>query len=139
MKKNNSINFWTNVSIKLIHSAYPYLTIEHEGLGSTGSSPQIDRRAVINFSHKTSNRSRKLTFGIGYTYWRMRVYIQIKAAATIRKFYGSIYRPIVNWASISVFRAGFGRFRPVSLGFVKKTHPSHVVLVCSIRPITIYR
>ena len=30
---------------------------------------------------------------------------------------------IVIWAVISVFRAGFGRFRPVSLGFVKKTHP----------------
>ena len=30
---------------------------------------------------------------------------------------------IVNWASISVFRAGFGRFWPVSLGFVKKIHP----------------
>ena len=30
---------------------------------------------------------------------------------------------IVNWASICVFRAGCGRFRPVSLGFVKKTHP----------------
>ena len=35
--------------------------------------------------------------------------------------HNSIY--IVNWAFISVFRAGFGRFRPVSLGFVKKTLP----------------
>ena len=35
--------------------------------------------------------------------------------------HNSIY--IVNWVSISVFGAGFGRFWPVSLGFVKKTHP----------------
>ena len=35
--------------------------------------------------------------------------------------HNSIY--IVNWPSISAFRAGFGRFRPISLGFVKKTHP----------------
>ena len=32
--------------------------------------------------------------------------------------HNSIY--IVNWVSISVFRAGFGRFRPVSLGFVQQ-------------------
>ena len=38
--------------------------------------------------------------------------------------HNSIY--IVIWAVISVFRAGFGRFRPVSLGFVKKTHPLNV-------------
>ena len=35
--------------------------------------------------------------------------------------HNSIY--IVILAVISAFRAGFGRFRPVSLGFVKKTHP----------------
>ena len=46
-KQNKFINFRTNDSIKLIHRAYLYLTIEHEGLGSTGSSPQSDRRAVI--------------------------------------------------------------------------------------------
>ena len=28
------------MSIKLIHRAYLYLTIGHEGLGSTGSSPR---------------------------------------------------------------------------------------------------
>ena len=72
-----------NVSIKLFHRAYLYLTIGHEGLGSSGSSPQSDRRAVI-FSHKTSNRSRKWTFSIGH--WRMRIYILIKDAATIRNF-----------------------------------------------------
>ena len=84
MKKKNSINFWTNVSIKLIHRAYLFLTVGHEELGSSGSSPQSDRRALINFSHKTSNRSRKWTFSIGY--WRMRIYILIKAKATIRNF-----------------------------------------------------
>ena len=35
--------------------------------------------------------------------------------------HNSIY--IVIWAVISVFRSGFARFRPVSLGFVKTTHP----------------
>ena len=37
-----------------------------------------------NFSHKTSNRSRNWTFSIGHL--RMRTYILIEAAATIRNF-----------------------------------------------------
>ena len=40
-------NFPTNVSIKLLQSAFLYLTIGHEGLGSTGSSVQSDIHAVI--------------------------------------------------------------------------------------------
>ena len=43
----------------------------------------IDAR-WFNFSHKTSNRSRQWTFSIGH--WKMRLYILIKAAATIRNF-----------------------------------------------------
>ena len=38
----------------------------------------------FKFSHKTSNRSHKWTFGIGH--WRMRIFILIKAPATIRNF-----------------------------------------------------
>ena len=41
--------------------------------------------------------------------------------------YTIVYIYIVNWASISAFRAGFGRFRPVSLGFLKKTHPKQPI------------
>ena len=43
----NFKNFRTNVSIKLIHRAYFYLTIGHEGLGFTGSSVQSNGRVVI--------------------------------------------------------------------------------------------
>ena len=50
-------------------------------------------------------------------------FIKIMLPVDYGYLHNSIGLFIVNWASISVFRAGFGRFRPVSLGFVKKTHP----------------
>ena len=48
-------------------------------------------------------------------------FINIMLPGDYGYLHNSIY--IVIWAVISVFRVGFGRFRPVSLGFVKKTHP----------------
>ena len=48
-------------------------------------------------------------------------FINIMLPVDYGYLHNSIY--IVIWAVISVFRAGFGRFRPVSLGFVKKDPP----------------
>ena len=70
-----------NQSIKLIHRAYLYLIIGHEGFGESVWS---DSRAGIKFFIKTSNRSRKWSFGIGHR--EMRIFILIKASATIRNF-----------------------------------------------------
>ena len=64
--------------------AYLYISIGHEGLGDRYRQLKLIAARRFIFSHKTSNRSRKWTFGFGH--WKIIFFIFIKAAATIRNF-----------------------------------------------------
>ena len=58
--------------------------VHHEGLGDSYRQFKVIAARGLSCSYKTFNRSCKWTFGIGH--WEKRIFILIKAAATIRNY-----------------------------------------------------